>query len=510
MPSVGELWKEVFCSYTKDLSRIREWADSVFKSPDESLEIARKLTRAYGRFPDAITLGFSPQVLVGALALRDNIIAVTSPEVWRGEGQGALSKALLDAFSDRVRVELAPFAPSSATPPDEVIRGLREVFGKLKEEGVKLLDISGGTQLVPIAAILAGFRSFSYAYPDGNFLSFYEFEIGGPWMESSRKVFKSVSLFDPDIAYALSDAMAEYDYLVVDREESFLVEDVSSADEWKKWLRNIFLSISLPQMLFSAKEELKGELRKHIRPLERELPNESKPHDECETLYKLCPEFMNMWFFSNMILSPKFSKEYLEELEESLCHTEELSNILNKRREKIKKLIENSDNFLILPQFGVGTHRISQIAKFVKNIVNCREKDVKILLGLNERLMDRHRCEIGKLRGELKKLKVEKIKVDVEDVMLDSDDEKLRSGSTVAFLLQDYSKELVKKLIDMGLTILVIPEVSYRCDEGGGRKVRAVAGYLSEYSGEELLEALSLKAGVVEGWSGSQESKETD
>ncbi|MEM4478017.1 MAG: hypothetical protein QXH90_06620 [Candidatus Korarchaeum sp.] len=304
--------------------------------------------------------------------------------------------------------------------------------------------------------------------------------------------------------------MAEYDYLVADREESFLVEDVSSADEWKKWLRNIFLSISLPQMLFSAEEGVKGELRKHIRPLERELPNESKPHDECETLYKLCPEFMNMWFFSNMILSPKFSKEYLKELEESLCHTEELSNILNKRREKIKNLIENSDNFLILPQFGVGTHRISQIAKFVKNIVNYRKKDVKILLGLNKQLMARHGCEIGELREELKKLEV-----NVEDVMLDPDDEKnvdekLRSGSTVAFLLQDYSKELVKKLIEMGLAILVIPEVSYRCDGGGGRKVRAVAGYLSEYSGEELLEALSLKAGVVEGWSGSQESKETD
>ena len=172
-----DLWKKIYCSYTKDYSELKRWVDLISEDPNGSLEIARKLTRAYGNPPDVITLGFSPQVLVGALSLKKEIIVITSPEVEKGEGPGALSKALLDLFRDRVQLKIAPFAPSPSISPDDVINELVKVFREVSNRGAKLLDVSGGTQLVPIAAIKAGFKSLSYAYPDGEMLSFYEFRI---------------------------------------------------------------------------------------------------------------------------------------------------------------------------------------------------------------------------------------------------------------------------------------------------------------------------------------------
>jgi len=171
-PGHPELWRAVFCSYTKDCSAIEAWLKRVEEDPDRALKIARSLVEARV-VPDAITLGFSPQVLVGALALKGHLIVVTSPEVERGIGPASLSRRALNIYEDRVDLVIAPFAPSVQLGPREVLRELAEALSGLRARGAKVLDVSGGTQLVPIAAIMAGFEELSYAYPDGEKLIFH-------------------------------------------------------------------------------------------------------------------------------------------------------------------------------------------------------------------------------------------------------------------------------------------------------------------------------------------------
>mgnify|MGYP000200340577 CR=1 FL=1 len=142
--------------------------------------MARGLTEAVGERPNAITLGFSPQVLVGALALLPpggKLLVITSPEVAAGVGPGALSKRALDFFSDRAELFVAPFAPSPDRKPADVLAELVEALEEAREAGAEVLDISGGTQLVPLAALRAGFKKLTYAYPTGRKLVFYCFEV---------------------------------------------------------------------------------------------------------------------------------------------------------------------------------------------------------------------------------------------------------------------------------------------------------------------------------------------
>jgi len=167
-----KLWRFVFCSYTKDYSAIEAWLRQVEESPERALEVAKSLVEAKV-MPDAITLGFSPQVLVGALALKGHLTVVTSPEVERGIGPASLSKRILNIYEDRVDLVIAPFAPSAQLGPEEVLKELAEALSDLRAKGAKVLDVSGGTQLVPIAAIMAGFEELSYAYPDGKKLIFH-------------------------------------------------------------------------------------------------------------------------------------------------------------------------------------------------------------------------------------------------------------------------------------------------------------------------------------------------
>jgi len=169
---IERLWRSAFCSYTKDHKSIEAWLELVERGPDEALKAASKFIEARV-MPDAITLGFSPQVLIGALALREHLTVVTSPEVERGLGPASLSKRALDIYADRVELVIAPFAPSPQLGPEEVLRKLADALSNLRAKGIRVLDISGGTQLVPIAAIKAGFDELSYAYPDGEKLIFY-------------------------------------------------------------------------------------------------------------------------------------------------------------------------------------------------------------------------------------------------------------------------------------------------------------------------------------------------
>lgn len=174
-----DLWLRVFCSYMKDYAAIEEWLGEVERlGLDEALKVAGELVEARGPTPQAITLGFSPQILIASLALNPRVIVVTSPEVLEGKEPAQLSHKALSLLKERVvEVYSAPFAPSQSTGPGQVIEELASLFGMLRSRGVEVLDISGGTQLVPIAAVKAGVKKLTYAYPTGKKLIFHELKI---------------------------------------------------------------------------------------------------------------------------------------------------------------------------------------------------------------------------------------------------------------------------------------------------------------------------------------------
>ena len=239
----GDLWLAVFCSYTKDYSAIEEWLDELETlGPEEALRRARQLVRVSGRRPDAITLGFSPQVLVAALSLLkpgERLVVITSPEVVKGVGPGRLSKRAIDMFSSRLNVKVAPFAPSLKHSPSEVLRALKTVMAEIVEAGARVLDVSGGTQLVPIAALEVGFEALTYAYPSGEALVFYEFKISP--RPSLYHVERSVSIYQPDLIYNYADASRELDYVVATSAGIIPVEEVSERGEWIKRIKDVQL-----------------------------------------------------------------------------------------------------------------------------------------------------------------------------------------------------------------------------------------------------------------------------
>ena len=236
-----DLWLAVFCSYTKDYSAIDEWIGGLEAlGPEEALRRAKQFVRVSGRRPDAITLGFSPQVLVAALSLlkpEERLVVITSPEVVRGVGPGRFSKRAIDMFSGRLSIKVAPFAPSPKHGPSEVLRALRTVMAEVVEAGARVLDVSGGTQLVPVAALEAGFEALTYAYPSGEALVFYELKISP--RPGLHHVEKSVSIYQPDLIYNYADAFRELDYVVATSAGIIPVEEVSEKEEWSLSLIHI-------------------------------------------------------------------------------------------------------------------------------------------------------------------------------------------------------------------------------------------------------------------------------
>lgn len=132
-----------------------------------------------------MTLGFSPQPLVAALAARlsrglePRVTVVTSPEVAESRVPAArLSGRVLSAFREAglvAEVRVAPMAPGPGTPPRAVMESLVEAFRALGGRGV--VDISGGTQLAAIAAVKSGLRRLSYTYPVGDHVEIHVFEV---------------------------------------------------------------------------------------------------------------------------------------------------------------------------------------------------------------------------------------------------------------------------------------------------------------------------------------------
>ena len=163
-----DLWESVFLSYQRDPRLLERWVDEVLSDLEASLSRASSLVRVEER-PDSMTLGFGPQVLVALVSVSEGPIrVVTSPEVYGGTAPPArVSHRLLRAMEDEglVDVEVAPMVPAPDLPPADVVMELEEVMRRI---GARVLDISGGTQLVPIAAVRADIKTLTYTYPRGD------------------------------------------------------------------------------------------------------------------------------------------------------------------------------------------------------------------------------------------------------------------------------------------------------------------------------------------------------
>ncbi len=162
------IWFKVFTVYQKDPRLLSEWVEVVRSDVEQALEVARGLTEAEA-VPDAVTLGFSPQILLAAAAVRypRGLSVVTSPEVAEGSVPPArFSHELLKALSETGFISdvlVVPMAPKPTLPPPRVVAEVREVIESISP---KALDISGGTQLVAIAAAESG-AALTYTYPLG-------------------------------------------------------------------------------------------------------------------------------------------------------------------------------------------------------------------------------------------------------------------------------------------------------------------------------------------------------
>ena len=181
------IWKKAFCEYTKDPRVIGELVEYVEKrGVERAVEEASRLVMVEKLTPDAVTLGFSPQVLIAATAAKlatgkePRVYVVTSPEVAEGRIPPAQhSHRLLTLFQQAGLIEkllVAPMAPSPSVKPPTLIERLTGTLKSLREEGVQVLDISGGTQLVPLAAIRAGIKALTYTYPEGTHVTIYTLE----------------------------------------------------------------------------------------------------------------------------------------------------------------------------------------------------------------------------------------------------------------------------------------------------------------------------------------------
>lgn len=164
---MADLRKEVFLSYQRDPRLLEAWIDEVISNLGISLKKASSLVEVEER-PDSMTLGFGPQVLLALASISEGVLRViTSPEVYGGSIPPARSShRLLRALEAEglVEVRVAPMVPAPGLPHAEIVLGLKRVIRGLR---AKTLDISGETQLVPIAAARSGVGALTYTYPRG-------------------------------------------------------------------------------------------------------------------------------------------------------------------------------------------------------------------------------------------------------------------------------------------------------------------------------------------------------
>lgn len=168
------IWLKAFTVYQKDPSILRKWIELLKKDFHIALNIAKEYID-YEVIPDALILGFSPQVLVAILAVNypKSITVITSPEVASGDISAArfsndvLNLAKKAGLIKEIIVE--PLAPSNSISPADIIRRISNDIASID---ASIIDISGGTQLAAIAIARTG-KKLSYTYPLGDRIKIY-------------------------------------------------------------------------------------------------------------------------------------------------------------------------------------------------------------------------------------------------------------------------------------------------------------------------------------------------
>ena len=193
---------------------------------------------------------------------------------------------------------------------------MAETLKRLREAGAEVLDVSGGTQLVPLAAVRAGFRMLTYAYPTGRKLVFYPFKVPAMTGELIH-VEKSVSLYQPDLIYQYAEAFREPDYVLIFRNAILALEEVSEGAEWNKRIVDA-RAWGLPVLWHG---QLEREVP-HLPQAPDDLVNRAEwewmkwrelsmlARDAVSELYMLAN-------FAALMLSPKVADKVLEDIEKS-------------------------------------------------------------------------------------------------------------------------------------------------------------------------------------------------
>ena len=163
-----EIWFKVFTRYQKDPALIGEWVRLIKEDVRAALATARELVIAEAA-PDALLLGFSPQILFAVASVSEGgLDVITSPEVRDGSIPPArFSHEVLELLRAEgvVRgVVTVPMAPSPSLRPQEVVARVREAVESVSP---RVLDISGGTQLAALGAAESR-AGLTYTYPLGD------------------------------------------------------------------------------------------------------------------------------------------------------------------------------------------------------------------------------------------------------------------------------------------------------------------------------------------------------
>ncbi len=172
---IPNIWFKAYTIYQKDPKVLDKWIKIVEENPIKALITAKELTTAE-IIPDALTLGFSPQILIAILAVNypNPVKVITSPEVAQGTHPVAkYSHQTLTIYKEIglvKHIETTPMAPTNQLAPKQVIEEIKKALKKLNP---KIIDISGGTQLVAIA-IAQTKTQLTYTYPNGRQVKVYK------------------------------------------------------------------------------------------------------------------------------------------------------------------------------------------------------------------------------------------------------------------------------------------------------------------------------------------------
>lgn len=351
--------------------------------------------------------------------------------------------------------------------------------------------------------------------------------------------FKSISIFDTDLAYGYADSLLEVDGLLTIQNISGLMvhEDLSHIkDEWHKAFYRLFLGPSFPPTLWSNVDNIE-KLGFHALWLNRVKTKENKAvEDLLKSAYIYASELVNVMFYSLLFFAPKAFKTIITDIRHSYeIHENVMTNkqnslalislilrkfssydkALERKERKIKIILEQTEGLLIYPQLGTGEYSAKGLAQTIKLMLdnNLMPKLKFILIAYNEsseRTKSEGRLVFNKIKEILSKnntIRVGVLNVDETDRLKELCQ---KHNYIVALIMQDYGKKYLEELYNVLITnennglkaILILPESFYVIKKGNrGRNVEAIGPFLSKIRHckyYKLLSLLSLKTIIID------------